>query len=378
MEFTKVFDLVETGYRTWNFAAFGLIFVAIGTITLFAPIVFKKLNISYIGFDKKSYKFFKWIFLLFSIFWTVTSFSSTYSEYKNFRNILESNSFKIVEGQVEQFDPMPHSGHKDESFLVDGIKFAYSDYWVTNAFNNTKSHGGPINENSYVKISYASGSNKNYILRLEIKDYNGPIKNYSSGFSPFPWGKRDNSSNPEPHKTNFPSTSWYDNFFIYIVILDLFGILFFVIPYWKTFITLRKTNEIEVIIPSHIQKGIKQSLQNTVLKWDLKENTIWMRPKAMNLLHIPCMVTKWSLNREQTQIVKQEVKISSGIILALFAMGFSMLSFFNKGLEGVNNLPTNLDLVMILFLIIASIINGWLLSRRMLSLSEKTIESSFE
>lgn len=378
MEFTKVFDLAETGYRTWNFASFGLIFVVIGTIALFAPIVFKKFNISYIGFDKKSYKFFKWFFFIFSIIWTFTSFSSTYSEYKNFKKILEGNSFKIVEGQVEQFDPMPHSGHKNESFWVDGVKFAFSDFVITNAFNNTKSHGGPVDENSYVRISYSSGGSKNYILRLEIKDYDGPIKNYSSGFNPFPMGKKGNSSNPDPFKSNFPATSWYENLFIYIVILDLVGIVLFVLPYWNTFISLRKTAEIRVAIPSHLQKNIKQKLKDTVLKWDSSEGAIWMRPKGMNLLHIPCMVTKWTLNNEQTQIVKQEVKVSSGVILALFAMGASMPSFFSKGFEGVNAPPPNLYLVMILFLVFAGIINGWLLSRRMLSLSKKTIESSFE
>lgn len=378
MEFTKVFDLAESGFKTWNFAGFGFIFIAIGIVALFTPTIFRKLNISYIGFEKKSYKIFTWIFFLFALFWTIISFSATYSEYRNFKKILENNSFKTVEGQVEEFDPMPHSGHKDESFLVSGIKFAYSDYVVTNSFNNTKSHGGPIDENSYVRISYTSGANKNYILRLEIRDYNGPIKNYSSGFNPFPSEKINNPAGPVPFKNNSPSLSWYDNLFIYIVILDFVGLLLFIMPYWNTFITLKKTNKINVAFPEYLKKEKKQKLKNVVVKWDSKEGAIWMRPKGLNLIHIPCMITKWSLNKEQTEIIKQEVKVTSGILLALFAMGLSMPSFFNRSLEGVQNVPKNLYLIMILFLIIAALINGWLLSRRMLSLCKKTIESSFE
>lgn len=39
MEFVKVFDLAETGYRTWKFAAFGLIFMGVGTVLLPVPLV---------------------------------------------------------------------------------------------------------------------------------------------------------------------------------------------------------------------------------------------------------------------------------------------------------------------------------------------------
>ena len=183
MNYVKVFDLAETGYTTWFFPSFGLIFVLFGILFIIAPYIFKKLKGKLVGFGNRSYKIYSWIQFGFIIYWTAYAFLSTYSEYKSFKNILINQEYEVVEGKVENYDPMPHRGNKNESFIVNDIKFSYSDYSVTNAFNNTKSHGGPINRNSYVNIYYTSVCNNNYILRLEIKDYKGAIKDYSNGIN---------------------------------------------------------------------------------------------------------------------------------------------------------------------------------------------------
>jgi len=83
-----------------------------------------------------------------------------------------NNNYEIVEGIVENFDPMPYGGHKLESFEVNGIKFSYSDYHstagYTPVFSKTRSHGGPIYEGLYVKIYYIHDENfnNNFIIRL--------------------------------------------------------------------------------------------------------------------------------------------------------------------------------------------------------------------
>jgi hypothetical protein len=59
---------------------------------------------------------------------------------------------------------MPKSGHKMESFTVNGVKFEYSDFVVTPGFNNATSHGGPIREGLPVRISHID----NTILKLEV------------------------------------------------------------------------------------------------------------------------------------------------------------------------------------------------------------------
>ncbi|MDD5494420.1 MAG: hypothetical protein PHG36_07110 [Dehalococcoidia bacterium] len=102
----------------------------------------------------------------FATLWTIVLSGVLITEYISLSNALVENRYAIVEGVVTQFDPMPYTGRKDESFTVNGIKFKYSDYLVTNAFNNTKSHGGPIDEGKYVKIYYYDGK----ILRLWVKE----------------------------------------------------------------------------------------------------------------------------------------------------------------------------------------------------------------
>ena len=63
--------------------------------------------------------------------------------------------YQIVEGYVENFDPMPYDGHKHESFEIDGVLFSYSDYDVQPGYNNTRSHGGIIKGNGqHLKVGY--------------------------------------------------------------------------------------------------------------------------------------------------------------------------------------------------------------------------------
>lgn len=86
---------------------------------------------------------------------------------------MQENQCRIVEGPVEHFV----TGEKGESFSVAGVDFKYSDYVITDGFNNTSSHDGPINSSSYVRICYDP---KDYaILRLEIRDFKGEVKDYS-------------------------------------------------------------------------------------------------------------------------------------------------------------------------------------------------------
>jgi hypothetical protein len=61
---------------------------------------------------------------------------------------------------------MPYTGHSEESFVVDGKRFSYSDFIVTSGFHNAASHGGPIRAGLYVRVSYIG----NVILRLEIAE----------------------------------------------------------------------------------------------------------------------------------------------------------------------------------------------------------------
>jgi len=59
---------------------------------------------------------------------------------------------------------MPYTGHKDESFVVAGKRFQYSDFEATSAFNNSKSHGGPIDDGLQVRLWYVG----NRIVKVAV------------------------------------------------------------------------------------------------------------------------------------------------------------------------------------------------------------------
>lgn len=68
-------------------------------------------------------------------------------------------------GPITDFHPMPSSGHPDESFIVQGARFEYSENEVTAGFNGTVAVGGPLREGLLVRIWHVNGE----ILRLDVK-----------------------------------------------------------------------------------------------------------------------------------------------------------------------------------------------------------------
>ena len=92
------------------------------------------------------------------------------------KDVYDNGNYKIVEGFVVDFDPMPYGGHKQETFNVNGIKFSYSDYGssvgYSPVFKKTQSHGGPIYEGAYIKLFYIHDErfNDNFIIGLWIKE----------------------------------------------------------------------------------------------------------------------------------------------------------------------------------------------------------------
>lgn len=80
--------------------------------------------------------------------------------------------YEVVEGYVENFDPMPYEGHSNESFEINGIHFSYSDYEIHQGYHNAKSHGGVITgDGQYLKIGYVQwyslSENRNVIIYIE-------------------------------------------------------------------------------------------------------------------------------------------------------------------------------------------------------------------
>jgi hypothetical protein len=152
VDYHTAFDLANSGYKSWDFAGAGLILVLMGILFVLGR---RRLPGAKAG---------PFVFLGIAVLLTLSAFYSTYSEYTRLRSAYENGSAKVVEGAVRSFKPMPWSGHARERFCVEGQCFRYSDFNVTNGFNNTSSHGGPIRDGLLVRVTYVGDA----IVKLEV------------------------------------------------------------------------------------------------------------------------------------------------------------------------------------------------------------------
>jgi hypothetical protein len=120
------------------------------------------------GGKKSYYIIFGIFFGTFALLFGAMTIPGNFLTYYETKEIYESKKYKIVEGLVENFDPMPYGGHKNETFTLNGIEFSYSDFVGGYGFNNTKSHGGPIDQNKKVRLTYFKLHDKNIILKIEV------------------------------------------------------------------------------------------------------------------------------------------------------------------------------------------------------------------
>ena len=158
-EYQTVFEITDKGFPWWPTA------VGLGFVGWFLLIV------RYGHKRNQRYKIiFGYLMAAFMLMLTALTFALMYTDYRNLKRAYERGDYKVVEGRVENFRPMPFEGHTNESFTVQGVKFSYSDYYLIPGFNKTSSHGGPIREGLQVRIAYRNGT----ILRLEIKPDSTP------------------------------------------------------------------------------------------------------------------------------------------------------------------------------------------------------------
>ena len=153
MQYTVLFDVIDSGYRQWWFPAMGLIAIAIGT--------------GLVIFRRRTERIFPFFFLGFAVLWTTFSFLASFADYRNLASDLHHGRCTVVEGVVTDLHPMPPgppAGYKADWFTVGGEPFKLSRYSVTAGFNQMQSQGGPLREGMHVRISHSHGE----IARLEI------------------------------------------------------------------------------------------------------------------------------------------------------------------------------------------------------------------
>ncbi|SIN60571.1 hypothetical protein SAMN02745824_0695 [Parasphingorhabdus marina DSM 22363] len=149
------------------FVGIGLVITAVSGTLLFFPNLrqyFGKIQNRFFG------NWYYWLIFLFAIFWTMTAGIITWTDNTRVADASEHNRCTVVEGEVENFVPMPKSGHARETFTVEEVDFAFSDYVITGGYNNTRSHGGSITGGAKVRICYIEGfdASSNLIARLEV------------------------------------------------------------------------------------------------------------------------------------------------------------------------------------------------------------------
>jgi hypothetical protein len=156
--YTVVFDVAEVGFRYW----YTIVILVSLTALFVAGLLF--------GGKVLPRGFVPWVTIFFGggtlIFGIIAG--SMYSDYSECRKARLSGNYKVLEGIVEQFDPMPAHGLKDESFVVKGVRFKYSDFELSAGFNNTASHGGPLREGLKIRIFYLDLKTGRTILKLEM------------------------------------------------------------------------------------------------------------------------------------------------------------------------------------------------------------------
>jgi hypothetical protein len=93
-------------------------------------------------------------------------------ERRRIKLLIQNHIYHTVEGEVQNFDPMPKQGKKLESFTVDGFRFSYHHFESTSFFyHHAASHGGVIKENGQkVKIDFIVLGSNNSIIKIESID----------------------------------------------------------------------------------------------------------------------------------------------------------------------------------------------------------------
>jgi hypothetical protein len=168
-DYKLIYDVTQELPPVW-FPAFGLVFVAIGLMLWRSrekwPFVGERGPWRSLGARRA----FSGFYLGFSILWTTVTTVAMLGGACSARRTLESGQAPVVEGPVEDFEPMGSGGHKFERFRVENVRFEYSDYAMTSGFNRTSTHGGPIREGLQVRIHYKGQPRNATILRLEVQE----------------------------------------------------------------------------------------------------------------------------------------------------------------------------------------------------------------
>ncbi|MBR5272876.1 MAG: hypothetical protein IKU25_05715 [Clostridia bacterium] len=88
--------------------------------------------------------------------------------YQKIVGAYKSGEYEIVEGYVENFEPMPDNKRGMESFEINGVDFEYSHREATMGYNTPLNKGGVITgDGQHLKIGYVCDDDEKIIVYIE-------------------------------------------------------------------------------------------------------------------------------------------------------------------------------------------------------------------
>lgn len=165
MHYKTVFQVTDKGFDMIIFVPVLLLFIGLGL--MWFNIKYNKIKST----KRTTAIVIGSIFSCISLIVTISFIPATIADRNKTKRIFENKEYKVIEGKLENFHPMPKEGHDKESFEVKGVFFEYSDFELIYGFNNTASHGGPLQKNGQeVRLSYITNKKgENRILKVELK-----------------------------------------------------------------------------------------------------------------------------------------------------------------------------------------------------------------
>lgn len=161
MEYVTIFDATRAPLQGLSAAAPGLAFTAIGAVLVLFPKFAEA--VPYHG-PQVLRRPLDWAFLIIGLLFTLAVLTSVISGQVSDAAALRKGDCRVVEGRVEHLQTTRLRGGYQESLVVAGVPFTYSDHQIGGGFRTTTHQGGPMAEGLQVRLCERAG----HILRLEI------------------------------------------------------------------------------------------------------------------------------------------------------------------------------------------------------------------
>jgi hypothetical protein len=163
VSYQVVFDISHRGPQYWWLLGIPLIMVTVGVSALRRPVGSPFRNRIVTG-----NRTFLLVYTGFAATVGIAAALSMATQYFALRSALAHGQYKVVEGVVTGFVPASGGDHHPEQFTVVTAtgreEYSYSWAGVTQGFNESRPHGGPMRDSLRVRIADVHG----VIARLEI------------------------------------------------------------------------------------------------------------------------------------------------------------------------------------------------------------------